>query len=237
MLKVKNLSKNLRGKEILTDLNFEIDQGQIAIFLGGSGVGKSTLLRILNNLESYDSGSFTLNGSPLELEKVNQTHTVGMVFQHFHLFEHLTVRENLLLPLIKCKGVQRKEAEARANVLLERFELQEHSAAAIRHLSGGQKQRLALARTLALDPKIVCLDEPTSALDPRLTVQVAHFIKELAQEQRILLLATHDLNLLEQLEGSLFLMERGSIIERTTKAEYHSNLERYPKLHRFLKGN
>ncbi len=236
MFKVKNLSKKVRGKEILKDLNFEIGHGQIGIFLGESGVGKSTLLRILNNLETYDSGSFTLDGSSLSLRNVNRSHTIGMVFQHFHLFEHLRTKDNIVLALTKCKNVPKMEAEAIADASLNRYELQDQSSTMVCKLSGGQKQRLALARTLALDPKIICLDEPTSALDPRLTAQIAKFIVELAQEKRIILLTTHDLSLLEHLEGQLFLMNKGSIIASVSKQEYMDNSAAYPSLHRFLKG-
>lgn len=236
MFKVNNLSKTIQNKKILKDLDFEIDHGQIAIFLGGSGVGKSTLLRILNNLESYDSGSFVLDESPLNLAHVNQSHTVGMVFQQFNLFEHLTAEENIIFTLIHCKGMCKKEAKQIANTLLERYGLQDKSKTYISHLSGGQKQRLAIARTLSLDPKIICLDEPTSALDPKLTNQVAKLIIELAAENRIVILTTHDMNLLEQLDGQLFLMEGGSIIESAQKRECIANPTSYPKIHDFIKG-
>jgi len=236
MLKVNHLSKTIQHKKILHDLNFEIDHGKIGIFLGGSGVGKSTLLRVLNNLENYDSGTFLLDESTLNLRNVNHDHTVGMVFQHFNLFEHLNAEDNIISTLVHCKGLDKKEAKQIASHLLKRYGLQDHAHSAISHLSGGQKQRLAIARTLAVDPKIICLDEPTSALDPRLTGQVAQFITELAAENRIILLTTHDMNLLEQLDGHLFLMEAGSISEKTTKSEWLSNPLLYPKLNNFLKG-
>lgn len=236
MFKVNHLSKTVLGKKILKNLNFEIDHGKIAIFLGGSGVGKSTLLRVLNNLESYDSGSFILDGSTLNLANVNHTHTVGMVFQHFNLFENLNAEDNIIFTLTNCKGLDKKEAKHIASRLLERYSLQDNSKAYICHLSGGQKQRLAIARTLAVDPKIICLDEPTSALDPRLTNQVAKFITELAAENRIVILTTHDMNLLEQLEGHLFLMEEGSIIESASKSECMAHPTSFPKLQNFLKG-
>jgi ABC-type polar amino acid transport system ATPase subunit len=236
MFKVTHLSKKIENKTILKDLNFEIDHGRIAIFLGASGTGKSTLLRILNNLETFDTGSFILDGAKLNLADVSHSHTVGMVFQHFNLFEHLNAEENIVLTLRHCKGVAIKEAKRIANQLLERYELQNHSKTSINNLSGGQKQRLAIARTLAVDPKIICLDEPTSALDPRLTSQVAKFIRELAAEKRIVLLTTHDMNLLEKLEGELFLMGEGSIIETASTKECLANPESYPKLQNFLKG-
>jgi len=185
MFKVSHLSKKIGSKTIFKDLNFEIDHGKIAIFLGGSGVGKSTLLRVLNNLEGYNSGSFILDGFEINLASVNRNHLIGMVFQHFNLFEHLNAEENIILTLTQSKGMDKKEAKLAAHALLERYGLQDKATARIQNLSGGQKQRLAIARTLALNPKIVCLDEPTSALDPRLTSQVAQFITELAAENKI----------------------------------------------------
>ena len=235
MLKVKHLSKTIQNKKILTNVNFEIDRGKIGIFLGGSGAGKSTLLRTLNNLEEYDEGTFFLDGSKLNLASRN--HTVGMVFQHFNLFEHLNVEDNIILTLTASTKTCQEEAEEIANRLLYRYDLQDHAKAKACNLSGGQKQRLAIARTLAVNPKIVCLDEPTSALDPRLTNQVATFIAELAAENRIVLLTTHDMHLLDKLEGQLFLMKNGSIAESTSKHEYASNPTLYPKLQSFLKGD
>ncbi len=236
MLKVSQLCKTIKSKPILKDLDFEIDHGKIAIFLGGSGVGKSTLLRVLNNLEEYDCGSFDLDGIELKLTHVNHTHTVGMVFQHFNLFEHLSAEDNIILTLTHCKGMEKEEAAGIANRLLKRYELQDNAKSMVCNLSGGQKQRLAIARTLAVDPKIICLDEPTSALDPRLTGQVAKYITELAAENRIVLLTTHDTNLLEQLDAHLFLMEGGSIIESGLKSECLAKAGSYPKLNNFLKG-
>lgn len=234
MFTVKNLSKQRHNKTILNDLSFTVDHGKVAIFLGGSGAGKSTLLRVLNSLESYSRGAFFLDGAELNLADVNRDHTVGMVFQHFNLFEHLNAEENIMLALIKCKGLHKREAEGVAKRLLDRYGLLDKAKASVHKLSGGQKQRLAIARTLALDPKIVCLDEPTSALDPRLTIQVSAFIKELANENRIVLLTTHDMGLIEQLDGQLFLLENGSIVENATKNEISSDSDQFPKLHLFL---
>ena len=226
MFKVERLSKTIRGKKILNDLNFEIGHGQIAIFLGESGAGKSTLLRVLNRLESSDSGSFHLDGQAAR--------SVGMVFQHFNLFEHLSAEENIVLTLVRAKGMDKKKAKEIAERLLASYGLQDRAAAKISQLSGGQKQRLAIARTLALDPKIVCLDEPTSALDPRLTGQVAAYIADLAAERRIVLVATHDLHLLQHLDGQIFLMEGGSIAESASKQQWLSAPAFYPKIQKFL---
>lgn len=236
MFKVNHLSKKAGDKVILKDVNFEIDHGQIGIFLGGSGVGKSTLLRILNNLEACQTGTFTLDNTPLNLSEVNKNHTVGMVFQHFNLFENLSVEENITLALTKLKGMNRDEAASVASKLLERYSLADKSQNSIKKLSGGQKQRLAIARTIALNPKIICLDEPTSALDPRLTAQVSHYISDLAKDQRIVLLATHDTDLIKKLNGKIFFMQGGTIVETATTSDYTTNPSKYPLLCHFLTG-
>lgn len=236
MFKVHKLTKKVNEKIIIKELNFELKEGEIGIFLGRSGVGKSTLLRILNNLETYDEGAFTLNGNTLDLKNVNSDHTIGMVFQHFNLFEHLSVENNIILPLTKCQKKSKSEAFKIAADLLNHYGIHDKAKIKSSKLSGGQKQRLAIARTLALNPRIICLDEPTSALDPKLTNQMANFIKELAFQNRIILLTTHDVNLIEQLDGQLFLMEEGKIVESTVKQKYYRQYKAYPKLHQFLKG-
>ena len=236
MLKVNKLSKKIHNKIIFNEINFEVTYGQIVIFLGGSGVGKSTLLRILSNLESYDSGTFFLDDTPLNLTTVNRNHTVGMIFQHGNLFEHLTVEDNIISTLIHCKGFEKKRATEVSQSLLARYELGEQAKASIHQLSGGQKQRVAIARTLAIEPKVICFDEPTSALDPRLTQQVAKCISELAADHRIIILTTHDMHLLEHLEGNILLLEDGAISERALKSKYTENPNLYPKIHRFLQG-
>ncbi len=235
MLKVLNLSKKIQSKFILKDLHFEIGNGKIGLFLGGSGSGKTTLLRILNGLENYNTGSFLLDGKPLDLTKANRNHTIGMVFQHFNLFEHLNTEDNITIPLIHSKGTSKEEAQKIAETLLKRYGLQDKAKLSIHKLSGGQKQRLAIARTLALNPKIICLDEPTSALDPTLTSQVALFIQELASENKVVLVTTHDMHLLKALDGDLFLIDAGSSIETASKKGYLADPSSYPHLHRFLK--
>ncbi len=234
MLQVKMLSKKIHKKEILKNVSFEVRRGEIAVFLGRSGVGKSTLLRVLNNLDSYDSGTFFLDNQELQIEK----NTIGMVFQHFNLFEHLTVEENISFVLRKTKKMEKAQAKLEAQLLLEKYGLLDKAALFCSKLSGGQKQRLAIARTVALTPEVICLDEPTSALDPHLTGQVATFIQEFARDNKVLLLTTHDLALLAELkEATLFLMHEGTIIEVCQKTVYMQNPGNYPALQRFLNGH
>src|SRR5277367_3427585 len=199
MLRVHNLKKTFGAKNIVADISFTVDHGQIAVFLGSSGVGKSTLLRIMNNLESLDGGTITLDGKPLDISRVNQDHTVGMVFQHSNLFDHLTIEENITLALIHVMGKTPAQAREIAHVLLAKYNLLDHAQKYPAQLSGGQKQRVAIIRTLAMKPKVICFDEPTSALDPLLTNYVAQNIQELAREGYIILIATHDTALLDKL--------------------------------------
>lgn len=236
MLEIKHLSKSYNRKKILDDITVSVKHGEIAVFLGSSGVGKSTLLRILNNLETYETGTFTLDHRQLNISLVNQTHTVGMVFQHFNLFDNMSVVENITFPLIKAAHKKPLEAAAIAHELLVKYGLEDKALLSIHSLSGGQKQRLALARTLALKPKVLCLDEPTSALDPQLTNFVAQSIQDLARQNYIVLVATHDVSLLEQLSCTIYLMHAGKIIEQAHSEEYKLHKTKYPSLQKFIEG-
>jgi len=231
MFEVMNLNKIIKGRAILNDLSFKLKKGEVGIFLGKSGVGKSTLLRILNHLESADSGKVILEGNVLDLSKANN---IGLVFQHFNLFEHLNVEENITLCLRKVLGKTADEAHTIAFALLKRYGLEEKAKSSVQKLSGGQKQRLAIARTLALNPEVICLDEPTSALDPLLTQQMAQYISELAHEGKTVLITTHDLGLVEKLQGTLFLMQAGKIVETCASEAYKSKSSDYPLLDAFL---
>ncbi len=237
MLLIKNLIKKFGDKKILDDVSLQVQHGEIAVLLGASGVGKSTLLRIMNNLETIDQGTIMLDGKPLDLTTVNKTHVVGMVFQHFNLFEHLTVEQNITLALEKGAGTSSAEAKKIAHALLKRYGLESQAQAYISQLSGGQKQRLAIARALALEPKILCLDEPTSALDPLLTSYVASNIKALAEQGIIVLVATHDTTLLEKLPCTIYLMQNGKIIETAKSQEFYANKEKFPAINRFVAGH
>jgi ABC-type polar amino acid transport system ATPase subunit len=236
MLRVHNLKKTFGAKNIVADISFTVDHGQIAVFLGSSGVGKSTLLRILNNLESLDAGTITLDGKPLDITRVNQDHTVGMVFQHSNLFDHLTIEENITLALIHGMKKSEKEAKDIAHSLLAKYSLADQAQKYPAQLSGGQRQRVAIIRTLAMKPKVICFDEPTSALDPLLTNYVAQNLQELAHEGYIILIATHDTAILDKLDATINLMQDGKIIETANSKEYAKNQRAYPLIHQFVSG-
>lgn len=236
MLHLKNISKTFGTKKILDNVSLEVSPGSIAVLLGQSGVGKSTLLRILSNLEQPDAGTIIFNGKVLDGSHITQDHLVGMVFQQFNLFDHLTVQDNITLALTEVLHYSQDKADAIAHDLLKQYGLLDKKNTYATQLSGGQKQRLAIARALALSPKIICFDEPTSALDPLLTTHVAQTIQKLADKQLTILVATHDVSLLEQLKCTIYLMQDGKIIESASSRDFYSNKQQYPRIARFVAG-
>lgn len=236
MLVINQLSKQYHGKKIVDAISLTVQPGEIALLLGSSGVGKSTLLRILNNLETIDAGTVQLNGTNLLHKQKNSKPLVGMVFQHFNLFEQLTAAQNITLALELVAHKTKDEARTIAHHLLNHYGLQDKADAYPAQLSGGQKQRLALARTLALKPPVICLDEPTSALDPVLTSSVAQTIQELAEQKYIVLVASHDISLLEKLPCTVYLMQQGKIVEKAQSADLFAHQEQYPHITAFIKG-
>lgn len=237
MLKIDHLTKSFGTKKILNNVSIAVQKSEIAVFLGSSGVGKSTLLRILNNLETINSGTITLNDNLLDLATINTTHTVGMVFQHFNLFDHLTVEQNITLPLERVLKKNTADAKKIAHHLLQHYGLLEKKDKYAFQLSGGQKQRLAIARAIAMEPKIICLDEPTSALDPVLTSYVANNIQQLATDGYIVLVATHDTDLIEKLNCTIYLMSEGKIIETAKSERLRENPDNFPKIKKFIAGH
>jgi len=238
MLNIVKLSKSFGNKPpILDKIDLVVKRGEVALLLGSSGVGKSTLLRILNNLETFDSGAVFLDHVALNLAQINQTHTVGMVFQQFNLFEHLTVLENITIGLTRSLKKTPLEAEKIAISFLHKYKLFDKKDSFISQLSGGQKQRIAVARAVALKPKIICFDEPTSALDPSFTNQVAQTIQQLGKEQYTVIVATHDVRLLELLDCTVHLMDRGAIIESGLAKNIRNQPQLYPCIEQFIIGD
>lgn len=230
MLSVKHLIKKFHGKKVLDDVSFDVYPGQVVVLLGRSGVGKSTILRLLSNLENLDSGSIELDGAPISFKKV------GMVFQDFNLFNHLTVEENITLPLVKVALRSPQEAQRIARALLSQFGLEGKADAYPVALSGGQKQRVALARTLAMNPAVLCLDEPTSALDPQLKSEIAQIINALAQQGYMVILTTHDVALLKQLSCTIHLMKDGKIIETAQASDLLLDVDNFKNIKSFMAG-
>lgn len=230
MLEIKNISKFYHKKAVLDDVSFQVPQGQIAVLLGSSGVGKSTMIRILAGLESAYDGTITFNNTPLNRQDV------GMVFQDFNLFNHLTIEQNITFPLEIVHKVEHQKAQSIAHELLQKYELLDKKDVYPHNLSGGQKQRVALARTLAPHPKILCLDEPTSALDPVLAGFVARNIIELAHQNLSIIIATHDKDLIKNLPCTIYLMKQGKIIESGSSEKIFETPLSYPFIQQFIQG-
>lgn len=230
MLSIKNLVKKFHEKAIIDNLSIDVRPGEILVLLGGSGVGKSTVLRVISNLEQANSGILELDGKQLDFKNV------GMVFQDFNLFANLTVLENLTLPLMHILKIDQELAKEKALQILSKFNIDQKANVYPSSLSGGQKQRVAIARALCMNPKIICMDEPTSALDPMLTADVAKVIQDLAAQGIIILIATHDIGLLENLDCTICLMYGGKIIEKATTQELKNQPELFMKLRNFMQG-
>jgi ABC-type polar amino acid transport system ATPase subunit len=239
MLEINNLSKKYKKHIVLDEISLQVPPKHIALILGSSGAGKSTLLRIVAGLETADSGSIILDGKVLPTTTLNareRSYKVGMVFQNFNLFEHMTVLENITFPLIYGAGMNRAQAITRAEELLAHYQLSEKKNVSASQLSGGQKQRLAIARSVALSPRVICLDEPTSALDPLLTSHVAKTIQELAHEGYSVLVSSHDTRLIKNLMCTLYLLDKGKLIETATSLAFNHNPGNYPHLRKFIEG-
>ena len=192
---VKNLKKNFGSLEVLKDISLEINEGEVICLIGPSGSGKSTFLRCLNRLEDITSGSVVIDGEDITDPKLDinkKRENIGMVFQHFNLFPHMTVKENIMLAPVELKKMTKEEAEQTAYQLLERVGLKDKADSYPAQLSGGQKQRVAIARALAMKPDIMLFDEPTSALDPEMVGEVLAVMKDLASQGMTMVVVTHE---------------------------------------------
>ncbi|HJF54517.1 MAG TPA: amino acid ABC transporter ATP-binding protein [Limosilactobacillus coleohominis] len=204
MLKVTNLKKSFDGRQILDDVNFTVEDGNILTIVGPSGAGKTTLLRCITGLEAADSGTFTIDGKEFNPQDLTSADNVmGVVFQDFNLFPHLSVLENLTLAPTLVLKQERKTAETKARELLKQLGLKGKEQLYPYQLSGGQKQRVAIARALAMQPKILCYDEPTSALDPNLRDEVANLILSLKAQGVTQLVVTHDMEFAKKIADSM----------------------------------
>lgn len=216
MIKVENVYKSFGDNEVLKGINLHIKPGEVVVIIGPSGSGKSTLLRCMNRLEKISSGKITADGFDLAGKgtRINFVRTeIGMVFQQFNLFPHKTVMENICLGPVEVRKMKRKKAVEIAEKLLEKVGLSEKADAYPGQLSGGQQQRIAIARSLALNPKALLFDEPTSALDPELVGDVLGVMKKLAQEGMTMVVVTHEMGFAREMADRVIFMDEGVIIE------------------------
>ena len=219
---VTNLKKNFGKLEVLKDISMDVHEGEVVVLLGPSGSGKSTLLRCLNQLETATAGQIIIDGHDVtdkhtDINKVREN--IGMVFQHFNLFNHLTVLDNMTLAPVHLKLMSKEEAKAEAMRLLERVGLADKADAFPSQLSGGQKQRVAIARALEMKPDIMLFDEPTSALDPEMVGEVLAVMKELAHDGMTMVVVTHEIGFAREVASRVVFMEGGYIVEEGTPRE------------------
>jgi glutamate transport system ATP-binding protein len=226
LVALERVNKHFGSLHVLVDIDLEIERGEVVVVLGPSGSGKSTLCRVINRLEPIDSGHVLLDGVRLPEEgKALAAHRadVGMVFQSFNLFAHKTVLENVMLGPVKVRRRPRAEAERRARELLDRVGISAQADKLPAHLSGGQQQRAAIARALAMDPKVLLFDEPTSALDPEMITEVLDVMKELASAGMTMIVVTHEMGFARQSAHRVVFMDEGRLVEQATPAEFFAS--------------
>ncbi len=228
---VKNLVKNFKNLEVLKGIDLEINEGEVVCIIGPSGGGKSTFLRCLNKLEETTGGTIIVDGIDITSPKTNINtvrRNIGMVFQNFNLFSHLTVKKNIMLAPTDLNIMSKADAEKRALELLERVGLSDKADSYPHQLSGGQQQRVAIARALAMNPDIMLFDEPTSALDPEMVGEVLTVMKELARDGMTMVVVTHEMGFARDVADRVILIADGVIAEEGTPEELFTN----PKNHR-----
>lgn len=228
IIEIKNLNKWYGDFHALKDINLTIKKGEIIVVCGPSGSGKSTLIRCINYLEQFQEGSISVEGIDLvnDVKKIKAIREeVAMVFQHFNLFPHLTILDNLTLAPIWVKKMPRKEAEAMAMKYLERVGIANQANKYPNQLSGGQQQRVAIARALCKNPKIMLFDEPTSALDPEMVAEVLDVMIELAKEDKTMVCVTHEMGFAKKVADRIIFMDAGQIVEENTPEEFFQHPE------------
>ena len=226
MIYVKGLSKSFGDNQVIKNIDMHITPGEKVVIIGPSGSGKSTFLRCLNLLEIPTEGSITFDGQEItapgvDINKVRRH--MGMVFQHFNLFNNLTVKDNITLGPVKQKLMTKEEAEAEAMRLLKLVNLEEKADAYPAQLSGGQKQRIAIVRSLAMKPRVILFDEPTSALDPEMVGEVLELMKKLADDGMTMVVVTHEMGFAREVATRVVFMDEGIIMEENTPQEIFNN--------------
>jgi polar amino acid transport system ATP-binding protein len=224
MISIRNLRKSFGRVEVLKGVNLDIAEKEVVVIIGPSGSGKSTLLRCINYLEEPTSGEIVVDGMKLGETDINKVRAeVGMVFQRFNLFPHMTALDNITLAPMKVRGISREEAEEVAKHLLAKVGLADRAAAYPEQLSGGQQQRVAIARALAMKPKVMLFDEPTSALDPEMVKEVLEVMKELAREGMTMAVVTHEMGFAREVGDRVLFVDQGVILEEGTPEEIFSH--------------
>lgn len=222
ILSVKNISKSFGDLQVLKEISFDIHKGEKIAILGPSGSGKSTILRCINQLETYDDGEIDYMGKPVNsgqaLYELRQH--IGMVFQRFNVFTHMSVLQNVIEAPVHVKKVPKQEATARAKELLKMVGLEGREGAMAKNLSGGQQQRVAIARAMAMNPEVILFDEPTSALDPELVGEVLSVIRKVAAEGVSMVIVTHEMNFAREVADRILFMEDGVIVEDAPPEEF-----------------
>ena len=216
---VRDLKKNFGSLEVLKSISVDVEEGEVLCVIGPSGSGKSTFLRCLNRLEKITGGTVIVDGYEITDKKVDINkvrENIGMVFQHFNLFPHKTVIENIMLAPVELKKMTKQEARAKALELLKRVGLEDKADAYPSQLSGGQKQRVAIARSLAMNPDVMLFDEPTSALDPEMVGEVLAVMKELAYQGMTMIVVTHEIGFAREVADRVLFMDGGYIVEEGT---------------------
>ncbi len=237
IIRMEKVNKYFGEFHALKDIDFQVERGEIVVICGPSGSGKSTLIRCINRLEDIDEGRIVIDGEDIyakgvDINKIRAE--AGMVFQHFNLFPHLTILENITIAQNKVKKVPKAEAEKRAMVLLERVGLAHKAHDYPSALSGGQKQRVAIARTLAMEPKIILFDEPTSALDPEMIGGVLDVMRDLAKENYTIVCVTHEMGFAREVGDRIVFMDEGVIIEEEKPEAFFQN-PKSERARKFLK--
>ncbi len=221
-----DVNKHFGDLHVLKDINLSVGRGEVVILIGPSGSGKSTLCRTINRLETFETGSITIDGKELPMEGKELAALradVGMVFQSFNLFAHKTILENVTLGPIKVRGMKKAEAEKRALELLERVGVAHQAEKYPAQLSGGQQQRVAIARSLAMDPKVMLFDEPTSALDPEMINEVLDVMVELAKSGMTMIVVTHEMGFARKAANRVVFLSDGQVVEEGTPEEFFTN--------------
>ncbi|AWM17859.1 amino acid ABC transporter ATP-binding protein [Bacillus inaquosorum] len=226
MITFQNVNKHYGDFHVLKQINLQIEKGEVVVIIGPSGSGKSTLLRCINRLETISKGTLTVNGTVIndrktDINKVRRN--IGMVFQHFHLYPHKTVLQNIMLAPVKVLGQSPEQAKETARYYLEKVGIPDKADAYPSQLSGGQQQRVAIARGLAMKPEVMLFDEPTSALDPEMIGEVLDVMKTLTKEGMTMVVVTHEMGFAKEVADRIVFIDGGKILEEAAPAEFYAN--------------